>query len=74
MRVLLTRLELQGSCSKRGKWLDWDEIGAGVSFDTCIPDFERPVCASGNDRLAVWIELHGHDRPGIGVLDLGEFV
>ena len=37
MRVLLTRLELQESCSKWGKWSDWDEIGAGVGFDTCIP-------------------------------------
>ena len=41
---------------------------------TCIPDFERARVASGDDRLPIWIELHGHDRRGIGVLDLAEFV
>ena len=56
-----------------GEVLRFDEIGAGVRVDTCIPDFERRGVASGDDPLPIWIELHRTDRLGIRVLDLGEF-
>ena len=49
-------------------------VGGYQCRRTSIPDFERAGCATGDDRLPIWIELHGHDRRGIGVLDLGEFV
>ena len=49
-------------------------VGGCQCRRTRIPDFERAGCATGDDRLPIWIELHGQDRVGIGVLDLGEFV
>ena len=41
--------------------LSFDEIGAGVRGDTCIPDFDRPVVRARDDLRSIVVEGHRAD-------------